>query len=1148
MTSKISKILIANRGEIAIRISRAINELGLQSVGIYTHEDRVSLHRLKVNEAYQIGEGKGPVEAYLDINGILDIAEESGCHAVHPGYGFLSENPEFAEECAKRGLVFIGPKPEVMRGLGDKVQARKVAIAAGVPVIPATSPLSSSVKEINQAVKEIGLPVMLKASWGGGGRGMRVLREAGNVAQSVKIAQQEALAFFGKDDVYFEKLIEDARHIEVQILGDNAGNIIHLYERDCSLQRRHQKVIERAPAPHLEESIRDDMCAAAVKLCKHIGVNNAATVEFLLDAKTGKFYFIEVNPRVQVEHTITEEITGVDIVKAQISIAAGGVLGGGDPLLPGQEEIEIRGAAMQCRVTTEDPVNNFIPDYGRIMAYRSPAGPGVRLDGATSYAGAVVTRYYDSLLVKITTRGRDHNEVCERMGRALLEFRIRGVETNLPFLQHLISHPKFIDGSYNTQFIDTQGSLFEFPQKRDRSTKLLKFVGDVIVNANPEVIGRKTPSVLRYPEAPKGLGKKYPDGFKTLLKTKGVSAVVDAVKNRAAPLITDTSMRDAHQSLLATRLRTDDIVKIAPNYARSMSGLFSTESWGGATFDVSYRFLKEDPWERLQACSEAMPNILQQMLLRASNAVGYKNYPDNVVKGFIAQAAKSGVDVFRIFDSLNWVENMRLAIDSVNESGKISEAAICYTGDILSPNEKTYTINYYVDMAKKLEAAGAQILGVKDMAGLLKPAAARALFTALKSEVSLPIHFHTHDVSGISAASVLAAIDVGVDIVDAAMDSVSGLTSQPSLGSIVEALSHTPLDTGLNIDSIRSISGYWGKVRDNYAGFEHNIRAGASEVYIHEMPGGQYTNLKEQARSLGLEARWPEVAKTYAQVNDMFGNIVKVTPSSKVVGDMTLAMMTAGLSRADVENPKREIAFPDSVIAFFKGELGQPPNGFPKALQAKVLGGQKALTTRPGASMPAVDFDKERAFLKKTLGRSVSDEDLLSYLLYPNVFLDYCSHRRDFGKTAVLPTPVFFYGMKPGQEIKVELDKGRPAIIRFLALSEVDQDGKRHIFFELDGFSRSVTVIDRSANVTIVSNEKVDPANDHHIGAPMPGLVSAVEVSQGESVKAGQTLVVIEAMKMQSAIPAEHDGVVERIPAYVGQIVESKDLLCVISK
>jgi len=807
MTSKISKILIANRGEIAIRISRAINELGLQSVGIYTHEDRVSLHRLKVNEAYQIGEGKGPVEAYLDIDGILDVAVESGCHAVHPGYGFLSENPEFAEECAKRGLVFIGPKPEVMRGLGDKVQARKVAIAAGVPVVPATQPLSSSAKEINQAVKEIGLPVMLKASWGGGGRGMRVLRKASNVAQSVKIAQQEALSFFGKDDVYFEKLIEDARHIEVQILGDNAGNIIHLFERDCSLQRRHQKVIERAPAPHLKESIRDDMCAAAVKLCKHIGVNNAATVEFLLDAKTGKFYFIEVNPRVQVEHTITEEITGVDIVKAQISIAAGGVLGEGNPLLPGQKDIKIRGAAMQCRVTTEDPVNNFIPDYGRIMAYRSPAGPGVRLDGATSYAGAVVTRYYDSLLVKITTRGRDHDEVCDRMGRALLEFRIRGVETNLPFLQHLISHPKFIDGSYNTQFIDTQGSLFEFPQKRDRATKLLKFVGDVIVNTNPEVKGRKTPSVLRYPEAPKGTGEKYPDGFKTLLKTKGASSVVDAVKNSAAPLITDTSMRDAHQSLLATRMRTDDIVKIAPNYARSMSGLFSAESWGGATFDVSYRFLKEDPWERLEACSEAMPNILQQMLLRASNAVGYKNYPDNVVTGFIAQAAKSGVDVFRIFDSLNWVENMRLAIDAVNESGKISEAAICYTGDILSPNEKTYTINYYVDMAKKLEAAGAQILGVKDMAGLLKPAAAKALFTALKSEVSLPIHFHTHDVSGISAASVLTAIDVGVDIVDAAMDSVSGLTSQPSLGSIVEALSHTPLDTGLNIDSIRSISG-----------------------------------------------------------------------------------------------------------------------------------------------------------------------------------------------------------------------------------------------------------------------------------------------------------------------------------------------------
>lgn len=1143
----ISKVLIANRGEIAIRIARAVNELGMESVGIYTHEDRVSLHRLKVNEAYQIGSGKGPVEAYLDIEGILDVAVEAGCDAVHPGYGFLSESPEFAQRCAEQGLIFIGPKPEVMSGLGDKVQARHVAIAAGVPVIPATQPLSSDPDEIKQAAKGVGLPVMLKASWGGGGRGMRIVRDAKNIVQIVKVAQQEAQAFFGKDDVYFEKLIEDAHHIEVQILGDDAGNIIHLFERDCSLQRRHQKVIERAPAPHLSSVIRDDMCAAAVKLCKHIGVNNAATVEFLLDAKTGGFYFIEVNPRVQVEHTITEEITGVDIVKAQIAIADGGILGTGNPLLPGQDDVKIFGAAMQCRVTTEDPTNNFIPDYGRIMAYRSPAGPGVRLDGATSYAGAVVTRYYDSLLVKITTRGRDHNEVIERMARALLEFRIRGVKTNLPFLQHLITHAKFIDGSYNTQFIDTQGSLFNFPKKRDRATKLLKFIGDVIVNGNPEVAGRKLPAVLRFPEAPKLPRSNTPGGFKTLLKTKGAGAVVDAVHSHSGALMTDTSMRDAHQSLLATRMRTSDITKIAPYYSGSMSGLFSVESWGGATFDVSYRFLKEDPWERLEICANAMPNIMQQMLLRASNAVGYKNYPDNVVKEFIGQAANSGVDVFRIFDSLNWVENMRLAIDAVNDSGKISEATICYTGDLLNPDETTYTLKYYIDMAKQLEAAGAQILGVKDMAGLLKPASASALFTTLKSAVGLPIHFHTHDVSGISAASILTAIDAGVDIVDAAMDTLSGLTSQPSLGSLVSALKNTPNDTGLDLISVREISKYWGHVRDNYAGFEQNIRAGASEVYIHEMPGGQYTNLKEQARSLGLEARWPEVAQTYADVNSMFGNIVKVTPSSKVVGDMTLAMMTAGLSRADVENPAREIAFPDSVVSFFKGDLGQPPNGFPKVLQKKIIGDQKPLTLRPGATLSAIDFDKERAVLSEIIGNKATDRDLISYVLYPNVFLDYCSHRSDYGRTSVLPTSVFFYGMKPGQEVRVDLEKGRPVIIRFLASSEVDLEGKRSVFFELDGFSRSVKVIDKSANAVSESNEKADPGNPDHIGAPMPGLVSSIEVSEGETIRAGQTLVIIEAMKMQSAIPAEYDGVIKRLIAYEGQVVDTKDLLCVIS-
>jgi len=1137
-----SRILIANRGEIAVRVSRGINELGMQSVAIYSAEDRLSLHCVKVNEAYQVGEGKGPVEAYLDIDDILRIAVENKCDAIHPGYGFLSENPDFAEACAARNLTFIGPRPEVMRQLGDKVRARQTAIAAGVPVVPASDPLSDDPTEILAQADSLGLPLMLKASWGGGGRGMRIIRDRAQIVETVQVAKTEAYSFFGNGEVYFEKLIEDARHLEVQILGDNHGNVVHLYERDCSLQRRHQKVLERAPAPNLDAATRNELCQAAVRLAKHAGVNNAATVEFLMDSMTGAFHFIEVNPRIQVEHTVTEEITGIDIVKAQILIAAGAAIGSGHSALPPQEDIKIHGAAMQCRVTTEDPNNNFIPDYGRILAYRSPSGPGIRLDGATAYAGAEITRFYDSLLVKVTTRGHSTEEARDRMHRALLEFRIRGVETNLPFLQELISHRSFLEGTYNTRFIDENASLFEFPERRDRATRLLAFIGDVIVNGNSQTKDRPKPDAKREPKCPPNKTLHTHTNLKAMLEKEGPEAVAAHLKASPRPLVTDTTMRDAHQSLLATRMRTRDILRIAPIYSAYLPQLFSVESWGGATFDVALRFLKEDPWQRLADLSRAMPNIMQQMLLRGSNAVGYTNYPDNVVKFFIEQAADAGVDIFRIFDSLNWSENMKLAIETVAASGKIAEAAICYTGNMLDPNETRFTVGYYVELAKDLEKAGAHILGIKDMAGLLRPAAARELIAALKNEIDLPIHLHTHDISGLSAATILAAVDAGVDAFDAAMDSMSGLTSQPCLGSLVATLDDTDQSTGLDVESVRQISAYWEDVRRLYSAFEPSIRSGTSDIYLHEMPGGQYTNLKEQARAMGLESRWDKIAQTYADVNDMFGNIVKVTPSSKVVGDMALSMVSAGLTRAEVEDPQTEISFPDSVVALFRGDLGQPPNPFPTALQEKVLGGQVPLTERPGSTLPDEDLEKVRQTISDVNGYA-SDRDLASALMYPEIFRQFSDHRSTYGDTSILPTSVFFYGMKPGEEIVVNLEPGRQVIIRYLACSEADPDGRRRLFFELNGQGRSVWIKDKALGIEDVVHEKADPQNPNHIGAQMPGLVASITVREGETVLKGQSLLVLEAMKMQSEVRAERDAKIKRLVTEEGQVVETKDLL-----
>ena len=944
------KILIANRGEIAIRIMRAANEMGKKTVAVFAEEDKLGLHRFKADEAYRIGEGLGPVAAYLSIDEIIRVALASGADAIHPGYGLLSENPDFVDACVKNDIAFIGPRAETMRALGDKASARRVAVEAGVPVIPATEVLGDDVADIARQAEDVGYPLMLKASWGGGGRGMRPITHPGELEEKVLEGRREAEAAFGNGEGYLEKMILRARHVEVQILGDKQGAIYHLWERDCSVQRRNQKVVERAPAPYLNEAQRAELCELGRRICAHVNYECAGTVEFLMDMDSGKFYFIEVNPRVQVEHTVTEEVTGIDIVQAQILIAEGKTLAEATGK-PSQTEIRLNGHALQTRITTEDPQNNFIPDYGRLTAFRSATGMGIRLDGGTAYAGGVITRYYDSLLVKVTAWAPTPQKAIARMDRALREFRIRGVSTNIAFVENLLKHPIFLSNEYTTKFIDDTTDLFDFKSRRDRGTRVLTYIADISVNGHPETTDRPRPAAdIKPPKPPKTEGIAQP-GTRNLLEEKGPKAVADWMLDQKALLLTDTTMRDGHQSLLATRMRSIDMIKAAPAYAITLPNLLSVECWGGATFDVAYRFLQECPWQRLRDLRAAMPNLMTQMLLRASNGVGYTNYPDNVVQSFITEAA-NGIDVFRIFDSLNWVENMRVAMDGVIDSGKICEASICYTGDILNPDRAKYDIKYYVAMGKELRDAGAHILGLKDMAGLLKPAAARQLITALKTEVGLPIHFHTHDTSGLAGATLLAAAEAGVDAIDAAMDAFSGGTSQPCLGSIVEALRHTERDTHLDIDAIRSLSDYWDHVRAQYTAFESGLAAPASEVYLHEMPGGQFTNLKAQARSLGLEEKWPAVANTYADVNQMFGDIVKVTPSSKVVGDMALMMVSQGLTRSNVEDPNLDLAFPDSVVDMLRGNLGQPPGGFPEALVNKVLKGEAPMTTRPGPFCP----------------------------------------------------------------------------------------------------------------------------------------------------------------------------------------------------
>ncbi len=1142
------KLLALNRSEIAIRIMRAATELGLRTVGIYSKEDRLSLHRFKADEAYEVGQGLGPVQAYLDVDHIVALAKDKGVDFIHPGYGFLSENPRLARACAEAGIQFVGPDASLLELLGDKTAARKLAQRAGIPVVPGTEKPVTQRDRARRVAQEIGFPLIIKAAFGGGGRGMRVVDRPGDFDARLEEAQREAAAAFGNGAVFLERYVRRARHVEVQILADRHGNVLHLFERDCSVQRRHQKVVEVAPAVGLDDAIRAALAQAAVTLARAAGYQNAGTVEFLVDADSGEWFFIEVNPRIQVEHTVTEVVTGIDLVRAQIQVAQGHALHDAVMGLPRQEDVRVNGYALQCRVTTEDPQNHFTPDYGKITTYRSPAGFGIRLDGGSAYGGAVITPYYDSLLVKITAWGRDFPQACQRMDRALREFRIRGVKTNIPFLENVVNHPQFQAGRTTTTFLDDTPSLLRFAPRRDRATKLLTYLADVIVNGNPEVAGK--PRLESFREAPvpsyADLGAP-PAGTRQILLEQGAEGFARWTKEQSRLLLTDTTFRDAHQSLLATRVRTQDMAAIAGFVAHRLANLYSLEMWGGATFDVAMRFLLEDPWARLRRLRELIPNICFQMLLRASNAVGYTAYPDNVVREFILEASAQGMDIFRIFDSLNWLPNMKVAMETVRKTPSVCEAAICYTGDILDPRRTKYSLAYYVRMARELEKMGAHILAIKVMAGL-KPYAAEALIKALREEVGLPIHFHTHDTSGINASSILKAADAGVDVADAAIASMSGQTSQPNLNSLVAALANTPRETGLDLDALNQCSDYWEVVRGYYRPFDTSPPSGTAEVYLHEMPGGQYTNLREQAEAMGLGPRWREIAQTYADVNHLFGDIVKVTPSSKVVGDMALFLVSHGMTVREFARlgPDHHLNLPNSVVEMFQGALGEPEGGWPKQVARIILRGEKPRKGRPGARLPAVDLKATAELLEKKTGHAPAHDQVLSYLMYPDVYLKFARAQQAFDNVEVLPTPLFFYGMKTGEEAVIDLEPGKRLFLKFLTVGEPHLDGRRTVFFELNGQPREVTVRDRSLEVKTPERMKADPAIPGQVGAPMPGVVASIAVELNQTVEKGERLLVMEAMKMQSTVYAPIAGKVTQRLVHVGENVEAKDLLLVI--
>ena len=1142
------KLLVANRGEIAIRVFRAATELNIPTVAIYAEEDRFSRHRFKADEAYQLDASKGPVGAYLDYEGIVTLAKSKGVTLIHPGYGFLSENADFARACAREGITFIGPSADLLGSMGDKTAARAQAIAAKVPVLPGTDDAISDPDQALTVAHEVGFPLIIKAAFGGG-RGMCIVEKPSELQARLKEAQEEALNAFGNDAVFLERYIKRAKHIEVQILGDQHGNVVHLHERDCSVQRRYQKVVEIAPSIDLEGDLRNELCLSAANLAKSIGYDNAGTVEFLYDMDSKEWFFIEMNPRIQVEHTVTECVTGIDLVRSQILVAQGKKLHEPEIGIPAQADIPCNGFAIQCRITTEDPEKGFAPDYGRITNYRSAAGFGIRLDSGNGDAGAVITPYYDSMLVKLTATGRDFETACQRMDRALREFRIRGVKTNIPFLENVIEDPTFRAGDAHTKLIDSQPSLFEFVPKRDRATKLLNYLSDLTVNGNPGAKNWRPAKPFAQPRIPSSWPIREATGSREILLEQGPEKFSEWIKQTKRLLVTDTTMRDAHQSLIATRMRTFDMLNIAEAYAKRTPDLFSMEMWGGATFDTAMRFLKEDPWDRLRELRERIPNICFQMLFRGSNAVGYSNYPDNVVAGFVKHAADSGMDIFRIFDSLNYLPNMQVAMEAVRGHGKsVCEAAVCYTGDITNPDRAKYSLKYYVDKAKELEKMGAHILCIKDMAGLCHPAAITKLVSTLKEEVGIPIHFHTHDTSGLNAASIMSAADAGVDIADMALASMSGSTSQPNLNSVCAAMKGHERNPGLDVETLNEFSDYWEEILTHYEPFYSAPRSGTAEVYLHEMPGGQYTNLKEQANGMGLGHRWQEIAHTYADVNQLFGDIVKVTPSSKVVGDMTMLLVTQNLKTEDLLNGRSpNLDFPESVIDMLAGGLGQPDGGWPKEIQKLVLGDKVPVTVRPGDLAPPCDLEETKQQVSGQLGRPASDDDLYSHLMYPQVFADYQESLKNFDRLTVLPTPSFFYGLQVGEEVHVDIGPGKTLFIKLISIGEADGEGRRTLFFELNGMPRETVVVDKALGKEAVANLKGEPGNPKHISAPLPGMISEVAVKAGDKVKEGDKLVVIEAMKMLTTVSAPADGTVGEILLAKGKAADTGDLLVTFS-
>ncbi|MDQ8194025.1 pyruvate carboxylase [Coraliomargarita sp. SDUM461004] len=1140
------KLLAANRSEIAVRIFRSATELGYRTVAVYANEDRFGVHRFKADEAYLVGKGQGPVAAYLDIPSIIDLAKKKGVDLIHPGYGFLSENADFARACEENGLTFVGPSAELLGRMGDKIEARKIAEKAKVPTLPGTQDPISDRDEAVKIAKKVGFPLIIKAAFGGGGRGMRVVKDPKDLIPLLDEAQGEAGRAFGNDAVFLERYIGRAKHIEVQILGDKQGNVVHLHERDCSVQRRHQKVIEIAPSVGLPDDVRKDLCDAAVKIAKSIGYYNAGTVEFLLDLDTHEWFFIEMNPRIQVEHTVTEVITGIDIVRTQCLIAQGYSLFSDEIGIPAQEDVPRNGYAIQARITTEDPEKNFAPDYGKIVNYRSAAGLGIRLDGAMGDTGAVITPFYDSLLVKLTASARTFELAIQRMDRALREFRIRGVKTNIPFIENVIHHDTFLTGEAITTLIDTTPALFNFSRRRDRATKLLKLLGETIVNGNDQVKGRPVP-LMDLPVIVPDYDPKQPKpaGTKDYLTKHGPEKFAEWTRKQKRLLITDTTMRDAHQSLLAARMRSSDQLEVADAIAQHGDKLYSLECWGGATFDTSMRFLHENPFKRLRRLRERIPNICFQMLLRGANGVGYSNYPDNVIRGFIKHSADCGMDIFRVFDSLNYLPNLKVAMDSIRkDTNSVCEATICYTGDILNDDRDKYTLEYYVQMAQELEKMGAHIIALKDMSGLCHPHAAYKLIKALRAAVALPVHFHTHDSSGIAGASIIKAAEAGVDAVDLSIASLSGLTAQPNLNSIINAMRGDKRDTGLDQKFFDDLSIYWEAIRQYYEPFDTSPKFGSAEVYRHEMPGGQYTNLREQARALGLGARWPEVVRYYHEVNEVLGDIVKVTPSSKVVGDLSMFLLTKGVEPKDMVNLEPGTAFPESVVDMLSGGLGQPKGGWPKDVQKVVLGDRKPYKGRPGARAEKVDLAATREEVKAITKRSeCNDDDLYAYLMYPQVFKDLVKYINEYGHARVLPTPAFFYGLKPGEEISVEIEEGKVLIIKLIYVSEPDKEGLRTLTFELNGRARECVIKDHSIQSETKRRVKADSADKMQVGAPIPAMVSAVTATVGHKVKKGDKLAILEAMKMQTTVYALADGIIDQVEVQAGDQVESKDLL-----